>query len=772
MKTDETKNNLNNSTDVSGDTEFIVPEPDGVNSGYPIEEEDVMNREDDEDTTFSTESLNYKLRKKSPTTQSTRDMTDRDNFSGTKSGISIKAKLISSLAALTVIIIFIGMISYSSIRRVSYISNDIDKNYSSLAKISEQIKSTVYKIRDAEKDFLILEEQEALDRASRFTERLRNQILKAKNIGKSIDNREGIRLGGQYQKISDAVENYGSLFSQQVKDIKQARININKNYADLDNFKNRLVTEANSNHDLLKTLNENFWLDIEKRLKAKGQMAEEIQVLFIGNLLNKLEKDLLHIQVQVARYLTNEKKSNADAAKEYIKTAIDLTHRVYRESTDAKVRSQIEDIRKNLNIYSSFFTEVMENNSETASRKKEIDKKIIEQKRGLQNEGDNLIDLASELSNNSWNSISNQTSILSKVTNKSKSFIIILVIFGGLLGITVLIYIPRPILSSINQLLKGAKSVAAGNLSERMDVSSRDELGQLAQAFEHMRRNLVGLVDRIQRASVQISTSVNEIQAASNQQNSTANEQSTAINEFNATMSEIARTSANLAKITNQVSQNTTNINQWINDSNNKSSQILESMNAINSSTKLTSDRIKSLNDQMDNINDAVITISGIADQTTLLSLNAAIEANKAGELGKGFAVVSTEIRRLSDRSIDSASSITSMVRDIQRATENSVVAMDKSSEEIRIGIDYVKESTETLAGINNSMDQIQEQISEISLSSKDAAESSRQSQQTTSELLASSKMVSQASKQTSIAALELNAMANQLSDAVAAFKI
>jgi methyl-accepting chemotaxis protein WspA len=198
---------------------------------------------------------------------------------------------------------------------------------------------------------------------------------------------------------------------------------------------------------------------------------------------------------------------------------------------------------------------------------------------------------------------------------------------------------------------------------------------------------------------------------------------------------------------------------------------MMESMNAIGESTRQTSDRIKALNDQMDTITDAVSSISGVADQTTLLSLNAAIEANKAGEMGKGFSVVATEIRRLSDRSIDSAGGIGGMVRDIQRATESSVVSMDKSSEEIRVGIDLVQDSTATMQDVNLSMSEITSRTQEIAAGVTQQAVSSTEAQQTITELLSSSNTAAQAARQTSSAAYELNAMATQLSDAVAAFR-
>jgi len=747
---------------------FVVPEPDGVKSGYPIDDD---NSYIDDDKSFSAEDFNNRMRQKISKINNSNLDSDIKGYNSYKNGLTIKSKLLLSLAGLTFIIIVIGLISYSSIRNVNYISSGVAENYSKLAQITEQIRYTVYQVRDAEKEFLLVEEQESLDRASRYVERLRIQINDAKDIGKKIELQDGKKIGGQYEKLFVSLDSYDTMFAQQVKNVKNARSNINENKKNVIDLKKRLLNESNRNYELMKSLNESFWLDIKKKIKQK-QMDAEFKALQIGDLMNQLEIQLLKIQIQVAIYINSEKQAGSEIAREYIKSASLLANQIYQTTNDERILKSIEDVRQNLNTYLSIFSEIIVDVNQSVQRQQEIDLRINEQKKGLKVEGDNLINIANDLSNENWDNIDFQTNILSKISKKSQSFIIVIVIIGACIGFFVLIYIPKPILSSIHQLLAAAQIVSSGNLTVPIKVNSKDELGQLGIAFEKMRTNLVSLVDRIKRASVQISTSVNEIQAASNQQSSTSNEQASAVNEFNATLTEIARTSSNLAKITNRVSENAVKISEWVSTSNNKSIQILESMDTISNSTRQTSDKIKALNDQMDNINDAVITISSIADQTTLLSLNAAIEANKAGEMGKGFAVVSSEIRRLSDRSIDSASRITGMVRDIQRATENSVVAMDKSSEEIRIGIEYVKESTKNLSEINNAMEQIQDQINEITTSTKDQADSARQSQQTSSELLTSSRMVAQASKQTSTAAFELNVMANQLSDAVATFMV
>jgi methyl-accepting chemotaxis protein WspA len=199
---------------------------------------------------------------------------------------------------------------------------------------------------------------------------------------------------------------------------------------------------------------------------------------------------------------------------------------------------------------------------------------------------------------------------------------------------------------------------------------------------------------------------------------------------------------------------------------------MMASMDAIGTSTRQTAERIKALNDKMDDINEAVSTISMVADQTTLLSLNASIEANKAGEMGKGFSVVAQEIRRLSDRSIDSAGNISGMVRDIQRATESSALAMDKSSEEIHHGVALVGDSSQALAAIHSAMERIQEQMTMILESVRAQAESARMVQTTSTEMLSSANMVSKAAGQTRSVTYELNAMATQLASAVSVFRV
>lgn len=750
--------------------EFVMPESDGIVSGHPLADKDQAGYGTPD---ITPEGFNQRMLDTTGSLNETAGFHGQiiqDTTSAATSGMTIKTKLVGSLALLTLIIVLVGGTAFFSLKKINFLSVGISQNYAKLAKVSEEIKSSVYKMRDAEKDFLILEEPAALDKVTRFTAQLRQQTKEATAIGQVIEESSGIAITSQFASLVTGTDEYESLFAEQVKNIKKARTDINASLAEIKSNEAKLMVEVTSNRLLIKNLIDDYWFAFKGDLdKSQSEKTESFN---LGLLMSSVEKELYNTEIQIAKYLDSEKKSFALAAKSFIASTLGIINQARRLTLDDRILLKLEGLRKNLVMYEVLFDESVDNTDKVFSKKALIDVRIAAQKDELKEIGDQLLSYAIELTDANWGIIAAESTKLRKAGSTSQNFLLVVVIASTILGILVLIFIPRPILASVDSLLISSRSVAQGDLSRKIEVNSRDELGLLGSSFEVMRRNLVSLVNRIQLASAQITTTVNEIQTAANQQSSTALEQSTSLNQFSSTLTEITETAENLFSISAQVSKDTTKTAGQVEDSNNKSSQVLESMNTISSSTSQTSDRIKSLNDQMDAINEAVSMISGIADQTTLLSLNAAIEANKAGEMGKGFSIVASEIRTLSDRSIDSASGINGMVRDIQRATESSVVAMDKSSEEIKIGIDRVRESVSNLGSINDAVNALNVQIEDINNSSQAQAVSSRMVQQTTVDLIGSSRIAAQAARQTAGAATELNAMANQLRDAVAQFKL
>jgi len=572
--------------------------------------------------------------------------------------------------------------------------------------------------------------------------------------------------------IAELVDSYESKFANQVKSIKKARSNIDVQVGEISEFKKSLLNQISKIFVITDNVVGDYWINVKETISADNSNSiDNVELVAVGVLLSNLQQELLNAQIQTAKYFDTNKQSFANSSRAYVSRSIAQTKVVRGRTDNERMAQQMDEIGRNLDDYSGIFNEVTNNSEKVTQSKELVDERIKSQLASLRATSEKLLETAETVSARSWEDVKIMGTTLATVSSSAQNNLAFISVVGTLIGLVVLIWIPRPILSGINQLLLGAQQVAAGDLTKPVSVNSRDELGQLADTFDRMRVNLQSLVLRSKNASVQITSAVNEIQAAANQQSSTANEQASSINQFRATLTEMARTGGELAAIVNEINSYAEKVSDHVRISNDKSTQLLDSMSLIKDSTQQTSGRIKSLNDQMDSINDAVNIISVVADQTTLLSMNASIEANKAGDMGKGFSVVAYEIRRLSDRAIDSAGDITGKVRDIQRATENSVVAMDKSSEEIRTGIDRVQESTVTLSNINESLDTIRNQMSDITTGTKDQSIATSQAQQGALELSESSKMVAVAAKETVKASFEINIMANQLAESVASFR-
>jgi hypothetical protein len=150
---------------------FVMPESDGIRNGVPLDDTDMGH----DDSDLSPQGFNQRMRD-----AISRKGGDPDAVvSRSTSGFTIKTKLMASLSLLTLIILTLGLISFTSIVEINDLSVSIADRQSALAKVTEEIKTSVFRARDAEKDFLISEEQEAQDRSGRFINRMRDQIAKA-----------------------------------------------------------------------------------------------------------------------------------------------------------------------------------------------------------------------------------------------------------------------------------------------------------------------------------------------------------------------------------------------------------------------------------------------------------------------------------------------------------------------------------------------------------------------------------------------------------------
>jgi methyl-accepting chemotaxis protein WspA len=252
-------------------------------------------------------------------------------------------------------------------------------------------------------------------------------------------------------------------------------------------------------------------------------------------------------------------------------------------------------------------------------------------------------------------------------------------------------WITRSITEPLQRALKTAQQVAGGDLAAHIDVSSRDETGQLLAALKNMMQSLARIVGDVQSSGIQVNSSVTAIAATGKQQQATASEIAATTTEIGATSKEISATSRELVKTMNEVSAVAEQSATLANSGQAGLTRMEETMRQVMEAAASINAKLAVLNEKASNINQVVTTITKVADQTNLLSLNAAIEAEKAGEYGRGFAVVASEIRRLADQTAVATYDIEQTVKEIQSAVSAGVMGMDKFSEEVRRGMGDVR---------------------------------------------------------------------------------
>ena len=211
-----------------------------------------------------------------------------------------------------------------------------------------------------------------------------------------------------------------------------------------------------------------------------------------------------------------------------------------------------------------------------------------------------------------------------------------------------------------------------------------DESVDLMSSFQEMTETLGSLIGQVQRAGIQVTASTTEITASAKQLEPTVTEQAAATREVSATSSQISATSQDLLRTVSGASEAVVDAAAQAESGQSKLNEMETAMRELAKATGSISSRLGVISDRASKISTVVTTINKVSDQTALLSLNAAIEAEKAGELGKGFSVVAREISRLADQTAVATQDIDSVVKEMQSSVSSGVMEMDKFSEEVR----------------------------------------------------------------------------------------
>jgi methyl-accepting chemotaxis protein len=271
------------------------------------------------------------------------------------------------------------------------------------------------------------------------------------------------------------------------------------------------------------------------------------------------------------------------------------------------------------------------------------------------------------------------------------------------------------------------------------------------------------LVQQVQKAGLHIGTSVTEVAATAREQQATANEIAATTSEIGATSKEISATSKELVKTMTDVSHGAEQTASLAGSGHAGLARMEEMMRQVMEAAGAINAKLAVLSEKAGNINQVVTTITKVADQTNLLSLNAAIEAEKAGEYGRGFSVVATEIRRLADQTAVATFDIEQIVKEMLSAVSASVMGMDKFSEEVRRGVDEVRKVGAQLAQIIEQVQVLTPRFESVNEGMQAQASGAQQISEALSQLSEAAQQTVETLRQSNLAIEQLNETAGGL---------
>jgi methyl-accepting chemotaxis protein WspA len=252
----------------------------------------------------------------------------------------------------------------------------------------------------------------------------------------------------------------------------------------------------------------------------------------------------------------------------------------------------------------------------------------------------------------------------------------------------------------VNLILDVVTLASEGDLTGDVKIEGDDAISKLAKGVQGMVDSLNTLVSQVQRSGIQVTSSATEIAATAKQQEASLAEQAATTNQITVTATEISATTGELTNTMDEVAKVADRTRVSAARGHEDLERMEMTMQQIVEAAVSIASKFEVLNEKARNINSVVTTITKVADQTNLLSLNAAIEAEKAGEYGLGFSVVATEVRRLADQTAVATLDIDQMIKEMQTAVSSGVLSMEKFTDQVRRSSEDVNQVSSQLAVI------------------------------------------------------------------------
>lgn len=321
-------------------------------------------------------------------------------------------------------------------------------------------------------------------------------------------------------------------------------------------------------------------------------------------------------------------------------------------------------------------------------------------------------------------------------------------------------------------MLRSMEKFANGDLSQRLTVEKNDDIGKLYQGFNDALENITIMISKVTDAVYATASASSEISASAEQMADGASEQRNQTREVAAAIEEMTKTILSTAGSTEEAANAARNAKDIANVGENVVTQTIQGMNQIAEVVTKAAKTVEILGTNSDKIGEIIQVINEIAEQTNLLALNAAIEAARAGEQGRGFAVVADEVRKLAERTSKATKEIESMIKQIQNDTEGAVDSMQRGTSEVENGKKLASQAGNSLKQIINATEKVLDVASQVATASEEQSATAEEISKSIDIINNVSHQSAESIQQVAVATEDLNRLTNNLQNLIQQFKI